>query len=89
MNALLNRIRHTRWSSAAGSCRILLGLLFLSTGVMKLVVPSLRSAFSGQLIESGLPFHSVNMWLVPLAESVIGVMLLVGLTMCGWRRCRA
>jgi len=79
MDAVLNRIRHTRCSSAVGLCRVLLGLLFLSTGVMKFAVPSLRSAFSGQLIESGLPFHSVNMWLVPLAESVIGGLLLVGL----------
>ncbi len=79
MDALLSRVRHTRCSSAVGSCRALLGLLFLSTGVMKFAVPSLRSAFSGQLTEAGLPFHSVNMWLVPLAESVIGGMLLVGL----------
>jgi uncharacterized membrane protein YphA (DoxX/SURF4 family) len=46
---------------------------------MKFAVPSLRSAFSGQLAEAGLPFHSVNMWLVPLVEVAIGAMLLVGL----------
>ncbi len=46
---------------------------------MKLAVPSLRNAFSGQLTEAALPFHSVNMWLVPLAEIVIGGMLIVGL----------
>ena len=79
MGALLSRIRHTRRSSAVGSSRILLGVLFLSTGVMKFTVPSLRSAFSGQLAEAGLPFHWVNMWLVPLVEVAIGAMLLVGL----------
>ncbi len=79
MDALLSRVRHTRCSNAVGLCRALLGLLFLSTGVMKFGVPSLRNAFSGQLTEAGLPFHYVNMWLVPLAESVIGGMLLVGL----------
>ena len=79
MGALLSRVRHTRCSNAVGLCRALLGLLFLSTGVMKFAVPSLRNAFSGQLTEAGLPFHYVNMWLVPLAESVIGGMLLVGL----------
>ena len=72
-------IRHTSSSSAAGLSRIFLGLLFLSTGVMKFVVPSLRDAFSGQLTEAGLPFHSLNMWVVPLAEVVIGGLLLVGL----------
>ncbi len=46
---------------------------------MKFVVPSLRNAFSGQLTEAGLPFHSVNMWLVPLVEVVLGGMLIVGL----------
>jgi uncharacterized membrane protein YphA (DoxX/SURF4 family) len=75
----LNRIRHTSRSSAVGLSRALLGLLFLSTGVMKFTVPSLRNAFSGQLIEAGLPFHSVNMWLVPLVEVVIGGMLIAGL----------
>lgn len=79
MGALLSRIRQTSRSSAAGLCRALLGLMFLSTGVMKFAVPSLRNAFAGQLTEAGLPFHSVNMWLVPLVEVVIGGMLIVGL----------
>jgi uncharacterized membrane protein YphA (DoxX/SURF4 family) len=46
---------------------------------MKFTVPRLRNAFSGQLTEAGLPFHSVNMWLVPLVEVVIGAMLILGL----------
>ena len=46
---------------------------------MKFAVPRLRNAFSGQLTESGLPFHSVNMWLVPLVEIVLGGMLIMGL----------
>ena len=79
MGALLSRIRHTNRSSVVGLCRGLMGLLFLSTGVMKLAVPSLRNAFSGQLTEAGLPFHTVNMWLVPLAEIVLGGMLIIGL----------
>jgi uncharacterized membrane protein YphA (DoxX/SURF4 family) len=79
MNAISSRIRHTSCNSIAGLCRALLGFLFLSTGVMKFVVPSLRSAFSGQLAEAGLPFHSINMWLVPLVEIVLGVKFLVGL----------
>jgi len=76
---LLSRVRQTSRSAAAGSCRLFLGLLFLSTGVMKFAVPGLRSAFSGQLTAAGLPLHSVNMWLVPLTEIIVGLMLLVGL----------
>ena len=69
----------TTHNRLAGTCRLLLGLLFLSTGVMKLAVPTLRAAFSGQLTEAGLPFHSLNMTLVPLVEVALGTMLLVGL----------
>ncbi len=79
MGALLSCITHTTRSSPVGVSRTVLGLLFLSTGVMKFAVPSLRNAFSGQLAEAALPFHSVNMWLVPLGEVVIGGMLIVGL----------
>ena len=79
MGAVLSRIRYTTPNNAAGACRVLLGLLFLSTGVMKFVVPTLRNAFSGQLTEAGLPLHSVNMWFVPLVEIAVGVMLLIGL----------
>lgn len=79
MDALLIRLRTTKASKVAGSIRFFLGLLFLSTGLMKLVVPTLRNAFSGQLAEAGLPLHALNMWLVPLTEVAVGVMLLAGL----------
>ncbi len=79
MGAFLSGVRHTSCSSSTGICRALLGLLFLSTGVMKFAVPSLRNAFAGQLTEAGLPFHSLNMWLVPLLAVVLGAMLIVGL----------
>ncbi len=58
--------------------RILLGLLFLSTGIMKFVVPDLRAAFSGQLTAAGIPFHSLNMWVVPAAEIGLGVLFILG-----------
>jgi uncharacterized membrane protein YphA (DoxX/SURF4 family) len=55
-----------------------MGLMFLSTGVMKFVVPNLRAAFSGQLNAAGIPFHSLSMWLVPAVEIAIGVLLILG-----------
>lgn len=79
MSTLLTRVQHTNSSSPAGVIRLLLGLLFLSTGVMKLVVPGLRDAFSGQLAGAELPFHALNMWLVPIIEVVVGGMFLLGL----------
>ncbi len=48
------------------------------TGVMKLVVPELRAAFSGQLSSSGIPFHEFNIWVVPVAEVVVGGMFVLG-----------
>lgn len=78
MNEVLSRLRHTRAGSSAAAVRILLGLLFLSTGVMKFVVPELREAFSGQLTAAGIPFHALNMWVVPAAEIGVGVLFVLG-----------
>lgn len=73
----LTRFRQAQASSPA-AVRILLGLLFLSTGIMKFAVPELRAAFSGQLTAAGLPFHSLNMWVVPAAEIGLGILFLSG-----------
>jgi uncharacterized membrane protein YphA (DoxX/SURF4 family) len=74
----LTKLRQTRASNSAAGIRILLGLLFLSTGVMKFAIPNLRAAFSGQLTAAGIPFHSLNMWVVPAAEIGVGVLFLLG-----------
>jgi uncharacterized membrane protein YphA (DoxX/SURF4 family) len=55
-----------------------MGLLFMSTGIMKFAVPDLRAAFSGQLAAAGLPFHSLTMWAVPAAEMGLGVLFIMG-----------
>ena len=68
----------TQSSKSLGVVRLLLGLLFLSTGLMKLFVPELRAAFSGQLVAAAIPAHELNMWFVPLAETLLGLFLLVG-----------
>jgi uncharacterized membrane protein YphA (DoxX/SURF4 family) len=78
MNDTLTKVRQTRAGNFAAAIRILLGLLFLSTGVMKFAVPDLRAAFSGQLAAAGIPFHSLNMWVVPAAEMGVGVLFILG-----------
>lgn len=55
-----------------------LGLLFLVTGVAKLVVPQLADAFSGQLIAANLPLYEVTRWGVPFAEILVGLLMFVG-----------
>jgi uncharacterized membrane protein YphA (DoxX/SURF4 family) len=76
---ILDKLRRTQGGNSAAAIRILLGVLFLMTGVMKFVVPELRAAFSGQLAAAGIPFHSLNMWIVPAVEICLGALLLAGL----------
>lgn len=55
-----------------------LGALFLMTGVMKLAVPMLAEAFSGQLVAAGIPLIWMAKRAVPLLEIGAGLALLVG-----------
>ena len=56
----LGRLRATQPSMPLAIVRVLLGVLFLMTGLMKLFVPDLRAAFSGQLTAAAIPAHSLN-----------------------------
>jgi uncharacterized membrane protein YphA (DoxX/SURF4 family) len=49
------------------------------TGMLKLVVPMLGEAWSGQLIAAGLPFYALTRWVVPFVEVGVGILLLLGL----------
>ena len=71
-------LRGTTEDRVGGTIRVFLGLLFLMTGVMKLVVPTLADAWSGQLIAAELPFYTLSRWSVPFVEMAVGVLLLVG-----------
>ncbi len=74
----VQRLRQTSDDSFAGAIRMAIGALFLMTGVMKLAVPMLGEAFSGQLVASGIPMVSLMKWLVPIVEIAAGLALLVG-----------
>ena len=78
MNGIVGRLQETQPNPAVATVRILLGVLFLMTGIMKLFVPELRAAFSGQLTAAAIPAHSLNMWFVPLAETGMGLALIAG-----------
>jgi putative oxidoreductase len=71
-------IRSTSQNKFAGSLRIALGALFVMTGVMKLVVPMLATAWSGQLLAAAIPFQDLARWTVPFVEVGVGAMLLLG-----------
>ena len=71
-------IRSTRDDRVAASIRIGLGILFVMTGIMKVVVPSLGAAFAGQLAGANIPLQELNRWAVPFIEMAVGGALLVG-----------
>ncbi len=77
--SLFEAIYNTRHDKVAGGVRIALGILFLMTGLMKLFIPELREAFSGQLTVAQIPLHTFNMWFVPITETAVGLLLLWGL----------
>lgn len=76
---LLKVIRSTTDDRILGILRLLLGGLFVMTGLMKLFVPMLGEAFSGQLLAANIPFYTFNVWFVPVTEVIVGVLLLLGL----------
>jgi uncharacterized membrane protein YphA (DoxX/SURF4 family) len=76
---MLNQLRKTDDNKLATVVRGLLGFVFFMAGILKVVVPSLGEAFSGQLIAAEIPLYAVSLYTVPIFEMVIGVMLLFGM----------
>jgi len=75
----LARMQTTTDDKPAGVIRLMLALVFLMTGPMKLLVPQLAEAWSGQLIAAQLPFYELSRWTVPFVELALGVVLAVGI----------
>lgn len=76
---LIASFRRTRNDRIAGVVRVLLGAIFAMTGMMKLVVPRLADAWSGQLLAAEIPLYTLSRWSVPFVEIVLGIALLVGI----------
>ena len=74
----LKFVRRTREDRVAAWIRIALAVLFVMTGIMKLVVPSLGAAFAGQLAGANIPLQELNRWVVPFIEVGVGGALLIG-----------
>jgi uncharacterized membrane protein YphA (DoxX/SURF4 family) len=73
------KLQTTTQSWPAGVVRLMLALVFLMTGPMKLLVPQLAEAWSGQLIAAGLPFYELSRWSVPFLELLLGIVLAIGI----------
>ncbi len=73
------KVQATTNDKLAGAIRLILALIFLMTGPMKLLVPKLAAAWSGQLIAAELPFYELSRWMVPFLELFLGVVLAIGI----------
>ena len=74
----VDAIRTTTDDKVAGVLRLLLAMVFLMSGAMKLLVPMLAEAWSGQLVAANLPFYTLSRWSVPFVEIAVGAALAVG-----------
>ena len=72
------RVRITRADGMARGIRLLLGVLFVMTGAMKLLVPTLAAAWAGQLLAANIPLAELNRLVVPFLEMAVGAALLTG-----------
>ena len=72
-------IRRTTDDRVVGAVRLMVAAIFLMTGPMKLLVPELSEAWSGQLVAAGIPLYTISRWSVPFVELFLGVVLVVGL----------
>ena len=74
----MKKLRQTSPNKWVGTIRTMLGIIFLMTGIMKLTFAEFGSAWSIQLIEAEIPFYTINYWLVPVFEIILGTILLIG-----------
>ena len=75
----LTTLRSTTDDKLAGGIRLMLGLIFLMTGPMKVLVPSLAEAWAGQLVAAQIPFAELSRVTVPFVELLLGIVLAVGI----------
>ena len=75
----VRNLQTTTNSTLVAGVRLMLGLIFVMTGAMKLLVPMLGEAWLGQLLAADLPLVEWTRWSVPFIEIILGVALLFGL----------
>jgi len=76
---MFDRLRKTSNDKLAGVLRLLLGFVLFMAGILKVAVPSLGEAFSGQLVAANIPLYSLTIYAFPIVEMVLGITLLFGI----------
>jgi len=74
----MNNLQQTSPNKFVGILRILLGIIFIMTGLMKLFMADYAEAWSIQLTEAEIPLYTFNYWFVPILETLLGLFLLLG-----------
>lgn len=74
----MKNVRQTSPNKFIGAIRIMLGVIFIMTGVVKLTMADYGEAWSIQLIEAEIPLYTFNYWFVPVLELILGLFLLLG-----------
>jgi uncharacterized membrane protein YphA (DoxX/SURF4 family) len=75
---MFDSLRKTSHDRLGGVLRIFVGLIFLMAGILKVIVPSLGEAFSGQLVAANIPLQGFVRFTFPVIEMLLGILLLVG-----------
>ena len=75
---MINELRNTSDDNIGGVLRLLLGAVFFMAGILKVIVPSLGQAFSGQLSAANIPLQDIVLFVFPIVEMVLGVLLVIG-----------
>lgn len=76
---VIDEWRRTSQDLLGGALRLITGLVFLLAGLLKIAVPSLGAAFSGQLSAASIPLPGLVNQAFPVVEAVLGILLLIGL----------
>lgn len=79
MRRMFDELRSTSNNKIAGTLRILLGFVLFLAGILKVVVPHLGQAFSGQLVAASIPLFDLTLYAFPIVEMVLGIALLFGI----------
>jgi len=75
---MFDQLRQTSHDKIGGVLRVLLGIVFFLAGILKVLVPHLGQAFSGQLMAANIPLHGIVIFAFPIVEMAIGVFLILG-----------
>lgn len=73
-------VRRTSDDKVAGTIRRFLGILFVATGLMKVFIPVLAHSWARQLEAANIPFDALNLWIVPVLEIFIGILMFLGIS---------